>query len=91
MMCNIIFYKKPYIVLRQDKKLSDELGIRGLLALGAVHEELEGLLLKYASRCLIEIPWLVDPSWIPLDKTVEKKVEEKVEKKGDKKGGKQAK
>ena len=80
-MCNIMFYKKPYIVLRQDKKLSDELGIKHLLALGVVHEELEGMLLKYASRCLIEIPWLVDPSWIPLDKTFDKKFEKKGEKK----------
>ena len=53
LMCNIIFYKKPYIVLRQEKKLSEELGIKNLLALGVVHEELEGILLKYASRCLI--------------------------------------
>ena len=54
--------------MRGDKKVNDELGVKKLLALGVSHEELEANLLKYCSKCLIEIPWLVDHTWIPLDK-----------------------
>ena len=67
-MCHVIYYKVPYIVMRGDKKVNDELGVKKLLALGVSHEELEANLLKYCSKCLIEIPWLVDQTWIPLEK-----------------------
>lgn len=39
-MCNILYNKQPYIVLREDKKLTAELGLKKVLALGITDAEL---------------------------------------------------
>ena len=68
LMCNVLYHKVPYLVLRDSSKVKAEIGIKRLLALGLTKEDFSDSLLKYSSRCLIEIPWLVDHSWVPLSK-----------------------
>jgi len=40
--------------------------LKQLLAMGLTVEQFANDLSIYCSRCLIEIPWLVDAKWIPL-------------------------
>ena len=71
-MCNVLYHKVPYVVMKDSPKLKAELGVKKLLSLGLLNEEVVNALLKYSSRCLIEIPWLFDTAWIPLIKNKEK-------------------
>ena len=66
LLCSIIYYKTPYILLRDCARLKEELGLKQLLAMGLTVEQLVNDLSVYSSKCLIEIPWLVDAKWIPL-------------------------
>lgn len=66
LLCSIIHYKVAYILLRDCPKLKEELGLKQLLAMGVTVEQVADDLSIYCSKCLIEIPWLVDPKWIPL-------------------------
>jgi hypothetical protein len=66
LLCTIVYHKAAYIVLRDCQKLKEELGLRQLLALGLAEESVANDLSAYCTKCLIEIPWLVDAKWIPL-------------------------
>ena len=67
-MCALIYHKGKYIVMRECGGLREELALKNLLALGVGDEAAGVQLEQYRTRCLIEIPWLVDATWQPLVK-----------------------
>lgn len=66
LLCTIVYYKAAYILVRECAKVKEELGLKQLLAMGLTVEQVADDLLPYSSKCMIEIPWLVDAKWIPL-------------------------
>lgn len=64
--CTVLYYKIPYVIVREDKEVCEELGIKNLSALGIIDENLAQKFSFYSSKCMIEIPWLINTEWISL-------------------------
>lgn len=55
------------IVTRNDEKIRDELRVKTVTCIGLRSGQISQKILKLTTKCSVEIPWLVEKSWIGLN------------------------